>query len=143
MAIEQRYTGFEKAKNYSKQYELDTVDAIVTKQEDGYLGYISAGQFATTGSNIFTGGQILVGNLTIAGDIFANTFNVTTTSIEHFTASTRFGLDEGDTHTFTGSVFITGSESLKGDLIVSGNVYISGATELGGNIVPKTARGAT
>jgi hypothetical protein len=116
MAIEQRYTGFEKAKNYTKQYELDSVDSIVTKQEDGYLGYISAGQFATTGSNIFTGGQILVGNLTIDGDIFANTFNVTTTSIEHFTASTTFGLDTEDTHTFTGSVYITGSLNVIGGI---------------------------
>ena len=143
MSLEVRYSAFEKAKNYTKQYELEKVDSIVTRQEDDMLGYISAGQFATTGSNIFEGGQIIDGNLTIVGDIFANTFNVTTSSVNHFTASTNFGLDGGDTHTFTGSVFITGSESLKGDLIVSGNVYISGTTELGGNIVPKTARGAT
>ena len=130
MSIEQRYTYFEKAKNYTKQYELDSVDAIVTKQEDGYLGYISAGQFATTGSNIFTGGQILVGNLTIDGDIFANTFNVTTTSIEHFTASTRFGLDEGDTHTFTGSVYITGSLNVIGANTTLGNTTITGSTKV-------------
>ena len=116
MSIEQRYTSFEKAKNYTKQYELDAVDAIVTKQEDGYLGYISAGQFATTGSNIFTGGQILVGNLTIDGDIFANTFNVTTVSVSHFSASTTFGLDTDDTHTFTGSVYITGSLNVIGGI---------------------------
>jgi hypothetical protein len=116
MSIEQRYTAFEKAKNYSKQYELDSVDSIVTKQEDGYLGYISAAQFATTGSNIFTGGQILIGNLTIDGDIYANTFNVTTVSVSHFSASTTFGLDTDDTHTFTGSVYITGSLSVIGGI---------------------------
>jgi hypothetical protein len=116
MAIEQKYTAFEKAKNYTKQYELDSIDSIVTKQEDDMLGYVSAGQFATTGSNIFTGGQILIGNLTIDGDIYANTFNVTTTSIEHFTASTRFGLDTDDTHTFTGSVYITGSVYVIGEI---------------------------
>jgi hypothetical protein len=80
------------------------------------LGYISAGQFATTGSNIFVGGQIIMGNITIAGDIFANTFNVTTTSISHFSASTNFGLDEGDTHIFTGSVYITGSLNVIGGI---------------------------
>jgi hypothetical protein len=109
MAIEQRYTAFEKAKNYTKQYELDGIDSIVTRQEDGMLGYVSAGQFATTGSNIFEGGQIIDGNLTIIGDIYANEFLVTTSSIEHFTASTNFGLDDGDIHSFTGSVRISGS----------------------------------
>ena len=124
------YTSFAKAKSYTKQYELDAVDSIVTKQEDGYLGYISAGQFATTGSNIFTGGQILLGNLTIAGDIYANTFNVTTTSIEHFTASTRFGLDTDDTHTFTGSVYITGSLNVIGANTTLGNTTITGSTKV-------------
>jgi hypothetical protein len=189
MSLEVRYSAFEKAKNYTKQYELEKIDSIVTRQEDDMLGYISAGQFATTGSNIFEGGQIIDGNLTIVGDIFANTFNVTTTSITHFSASTNFGLDEGDTHTFTGSVYITGSLNViggitgvinatngvvsssaqitafgfisssqtidtgsfaitgsnlfRGDQTISGSLFISGTTELGGNIVPKTARGAT
>lgn len=133
MSVEQRYTAFEKAKNYTKEYELDKVDSIVTKQEDGYLGYISAGQFATTGSNIFEGGQIIDGNLTIAGDIFANTFNVTTTSIEHFTASTNFGIDNGDTHTFTGSVKITGSLNLIGNSTITGSFLVSGSTTQIGN----------
>ena len=66
MSIEQRYTSFEKAKNYTKEYELEAVDSIVTKQEDGMLGYISAGQFATTGSNIFTGNQIISGNIDLS-----------------------------------------------------------------------------
>ena len=133
MTIEQRYTGFEKAKNYSKQYELDSVDAIVTKQEDGMLGYISAGQFATTGSNIFTSGQIILGNLTINGDIFANEFLVTTSSIEHFTASTNFGLDDGDIHTFTGSVRITGSLNTIGSSTITGSFLVSGSTTQIGN----------
>ena len=130
MSIEQRYTSFEKAKNYTKQYELDGIDSIVTRQEDDMLGYVSAGQFATTGSNIFTGGQILLGNLTIDGDIYANTFNVTTTSIEHFTASTRFGLDTDDTHTFTGSVYITGSLNVIGANTTLGNTTITGSTKV-------------
>jgi len=89
MAIEQRYTAFEKAKNYTKQYELDTVDSIVTRQEDDMLGYISAGQFATTGSNIFTGNQIISGNLNVTGTI---------------TGSALFY-----NYTSTGSIFMTGS----------------------------------
>lgn len=124
--MEPRYAAFEKAKNYTKQYELDKIDSIVTRQEDEMLGYISAGQFATTGSNIFTGGQIILGNLTIDGDIYANQFNVTTSSVEHFTASTSFGLDQGDTHSFTGSVRITGSLNVIGNTTITGSIYVSG-----------------
>lgn len=116
MQVEPRYAAFQRAKNYTKLYTLEANDEFVVKQEDGYLGYASAGQLATTGSNIFTGGQIIMGNITIAGDIFANEFLVTTSSTEHFTASTNFGLDGGDTHTFTGSVRITGSLNVIGGI---------------------------
>ena len=136
---ENHYTSFAKAKSYTKQYELDSIDSIVTRQEDGMLGYISAGQFATTGSNIFTSGQLILGNLTIDGDIFANEFLVTTSSTEHFTASTSFGLDQGDTHTFTGSVKITGSldvigaTTTLGNTIMTGSLLVSGSTTQIGN----------
>jgi hypothetical protein len=116
MPVEQRYAAFERAKEYTKLYTLEANDEFIVKQEDGYLGYASAGQLATTGSNIFTGGQIIMGNITIAGDIFANEFLVTTSSTEHFTASTNFGLDGGDAHTFTGSVRITGSLNVIGGI---------------------------
>ena len=90
--------------------------SVTTRNENGQLTYIPTEQFALTSSNIFNGNQTINGNLTIDGNIYANTFNVTTTSIEHFTASTRFGLDEGDTHTFTGSVYITGSLNVIGGI---------------------------
>jgi hypothetical protein len=137
--MEQRYEAFEKAKNYTKLYTLEANDEFIVKQEDGYLGYASAGQLATTGSNIFIGGQIVMGNLTIAGDIFANEFLVTTSSTEHFTASTNFGLDSGDTHTFTGSVKITGSldvigaTTTLGNMIMTGSLLVSGSTTQIGN----------
>jgi hypothetical protein len=131
--MEPRYTAFEKAKNYTKQYELDSVDSIVTRQEDDMLGYISAGQFATTGSNIFDGGQIILGNLNIDGDINANQFLVTTSSVNHYTASTNFGLDDGDTHTFTGSVRITGSLNTIGTTTMTGSLLVSGSTTQIGN----------
>jgi hypothetical protein len=37
----------------------------------------------------------------------------------------------------------TGSNTFNGDETISGSLFISGTTELGGNIVPKTSRGAT
>jgi hypothetical protein len=129
---EPRYHKQETAKEYTRQDNLDKIDSIMTRQSDGMLGYISAGEFATTGSNIFDGGQIIDGNLTIIGDIYANEFLVTTSSTEHFTASTNFGLDSGDIHSFTGSVKITGSLDVigstnsLGNTIISGGIYVSG-----------------
>jgi hypothetical protein len=115
-------------------YSLDAADHILSRQENGEMGYIKSVQFATTGSNIFTGGQIIVGNLTIDGNIYANQFNVTTTSIEHFTASTNFGIDSGDTHTFTGSVRITGSLNTLGNSTITGSFLVSGSTtQIGDN----------
>ena len=111
---ENHYTSFAKAKSYTKQYELDTIDSIVTRQEDGMLGYISAGQFATTGSNIFTGGQIVLGNITITGDITAQNFVTSSTLL--FTGSTNHGSLIGDIHTYTGSVRITGSLNVIGGI---------------------------
>ena len=43
----------------------------------------------------------------------------------------------------TGSFATTGSNTFNGNQTISASLFISGATELGGNIVPKTARGAT
>ena len=114
MAIEQRYTAFETAKNYTKQYELDGIDSILTRQEDGMMGYVSAGQFATTGSNIFEGGQIIDGNITVTGDIYASNFVTSSTLL--FTGSTNHGSHIEDVHTYTGSVYITGSLNVIGGI---------------------------
>jgi hypothetical protein len=142
MSIEQRYSAFEKAKNYTKQYQLDKIDSIVTRQEDGMLGYISAGQFATTGSNIFTEGQIILGNLTIDGDVYVN--NVVSSSILYKSGSTKFGNSFDDTHQFTGSVYITGSttqignNTLLGDTQLYGTIDVSGSTNFHNHTITMT-----
>lgn len=112
----------------------------MAKQPDGEFGYFNINQFALTSSNSFTGNQTINGNLTINGDIFANEFLVTTSSVNHFTASTNFGLDDGDRHTFTGSVLITGSLSVIGPSVTLGNTSITGSllvtgstTQIGNN----------
>lgn len=129
---ESQYNNFQKAKTLSN-YGLDDTDHILTKQEDGKMGYLSAGIFATTGSNTFTDTQTINGNIIVNGNINANQFNVTTSSIEHFTASTNFGLDSGDTHTFTGSVRITGSLNTIGTTTMTGSLLVSGSTTQIGN----------
>jgi len=63
------------------------------------------GSYATTGSNTFTGAQVVQGTLT-AQTLVVQTI---TSSIDFVTGSTRFGSLLTDTHLFTGSVAITGS----------------------------------
>ena len=95
-------------------YSLDAADHILSRQENGEMGYIKAGQFATTGSNIFEGGQIIDGNITVTGDIYAANFVTSSTLL--FTGSTNHGSHIEDTHTYTGSVSITGSLNVIGGI---------------------------
>jgi cytoskeletal protein CcmA (bactofilin family) len=106
---------------------------VMAKQPDGEFGYFNTNQFALTGSNVFVGNQTINGNLTINGNINANQFLVTTASITHYTASTEFGLDSGDTHRFTGSVRITGSLNTIGSSTMTGSFLVSGSTTQIGN----------
>jgi cytoskeletal protein CcmA (bactofilin family) len=98
---------------------------------------------SSTGGNRPTNSQLQLGELAInttdgklyfakSGSLGASIEEVLTTNSQN-TGSLNL----------SGSLNVTGTEKLIGDLIVSGNVYISGTTELGGNIFPKEARGAT
>jgi hypothetical protein len=69
--------------------------------------------------------SITATSIQVEGNIIAESFTVVSSSIIYATGSTTFGDSEDDNHTFTGSVFI------------------SGTTEFGGDLVPKSARGAT
>ena len=125
------YSAFEKAKSYTTVYTLEPSDELIVKQEDGYLGYINAGHFATTGSNIFTGGQIVEGNVTVTGDIYASNFVTSSTLL--FTGSTNHGTHIEDVHTYTGSVRITGSLNTIGSSTITGSFLVSGSTTQIGN----------
>jgi hypothetical protein len=85
---------------------------VMAKQPNGEFGYFNTNQFALTSSNSFTGNQTINGNLTVNGNIFANNFITSSTLL--FTGSTNHGSTNADTHTFTGSVKITGSLSVIG-----------------------------
>jgi hypothetical protein len=112
-------------------YSLDAADHILSRQENGEMGYIKAGQFATTGSNIFEGGQIIDGNITVTGDIYAANFVTSSTLL--FTGSTNHGSHIEDIHTYTGSVRITGSLNTIGSNTLSGNTILSGSIEVSGS----------
>jgi len=72
---------------------------------------IRNGTYATTGSNTFAGIQTVNSNLVVTGSITAATLVVQTitSSVDFVTGSTRFGSLLANTHTFTGSMNLTGS----------------------------------
>jgi hypothetical protein len=69
---EKQYHRQETAKEYTRVYTLESTDEIAMKQEDGLLGWISAGILATTGSNNLVGTQTITGSLQITGSFYYN-----------------------------------------------------------------------
>jgi len=104
------------AQNGSILYD-DTTNSFKARQNSSWetiavLGDITSGNFATTGSNTFNGDQIINGNITVHGTASADVLitNYQSSSIIYSSGSTKFGDTLDDTHEFTGSVFITGSD---------------------------------
>jgi hypothetical protein len=108
-------------------------------------GGINATISATQGLRVNTD-TIITGSLTVTGNLTAQQF-IVSSSVTHLTTSfssgsQKFGDSIDDTHQFTGSVFISGSQNITGSLIVS----IGGSTELNvqqtgvtiGNIITDT-----
>ena len=84
------------------------------------------------------------------GDIDFSGINAITSSYLSFThsyysASASFDtrIKNATNEQYLEGYATTGSNTFNGNETISGSLFISGATELGGNIVPKTARGAT
>jgi hypothetical protein len=127
--------------NLGQNNRLDSIEGVT-------------GSYATTGSNIFVGNQTvtgslnvsgsssltgslnvigsgtITGDLTVQGNLIAQQF-IVSSSVTYLTTSfssgsTKFGDTIDDTHQFTGSVNISGSQTLNGILGVS----IGGSTEL-------------
>jgi hypothetical protein len=77
--------------------------------------------YATTGSNSFRATQSITGSLTVTGQIIAQTINVqqVTSSIIYSSGSNVFGCDLNSRQTFTGSVNITGSQTIYGNVLIN------------------------
>jgi hypothetical protein len=75
---------------------------------------------------------------TVASTLTAQTLVVQTitSSVDFVTGSTRFGSILGNTHVFTGSVNITGSNTIVGDLTLNGNrnIFLSNTNPAAGAI---------
>jgi len=82
--------------------------------------------YATTGSNSFRATQSITGSLTVTGQIVAQSLNVqqVTSSIVFSSGSNTFGCDLNNRQTFTGSVLMTGSLNVFGNISSSGNLRI-------------------
>jgi len=77
---------------------------------------IDTGSFATTGSNVFNGSQTVNGDLIVTGSITAYQYVVSSSVINETivfsSGSTIFGNDANDTHTFEGSIIMSGSANI-------------------------------
>jgi hypothetical protein len=100
---------------FTSSYNVDSasISTRVTKIE---------GNYATTGSNIFTGAQTVCANITSTGTIIAQTLNVqqVTSSIVYSSGSNIFGCDISNVQQMTGSVRITGSLNVIGNACATG-----------------------
>jgi len=92
------------------------------------------GSYATTGSNQFNGSQTITGSLTATGTITAQTLVVQTitSSVDFITGSTRHGSTTGNTHEFTGSLLVSGSQTINGiatfaSSVTAASAYINGS----------------
>lgn len=83
------------------------------------------------------------GNLLVGGTITARTYVVSSSVVNiqtlYASGSSRFGDTLDDTHQFTGSLSVTGSTTLTGDLLVfTGSAYMSGSLNVEGTFVLPT-----
>jgi hypothetical protein len=86
---------------------------------------------SVTGSLVLSGSLTATGNITTLGTLVAQTLVVQdiTSSRDFVTGSTKFGTLSTNTHQFTGSVGMTGSLTVTGDILPSAdNVYALGAS---------------
>jgi len=87
---------------------LNTFTSSATTRLNSIEGV--SGSYATTGSNQFKNDQVITGSLTVTGFIDAQELRTTyiSSSILYRSGSTKFGDELSDTHSFTGSLYVTG-----------------------------------
>jgi len=85
--------------------------------------------YATTGSNSFRADQSITGSLVVSSTITAQTLVVqtVTSSIVYSSGSNVFGNQLANTQTFTGSVNITGSLAIAGNITSNGTAVVLGS----------------
>lgn len=82
-------------------------------------GDITGSSALFSGSLILSGSQTITNDLTVLGTVNARQFNISviSSSVLFESGSSRFGNTSDDTHTFTGSVSVTGSLYVNGSQV--------------------------
>jgi len=126
---------------------LNTFTSSATTRLNSIEGV--SGSYATTGSNQFKNDQVITGSLTVTGFIETQELRTTyiSSSILYRSGSTKFGDELSDTHTFTGSLLVSGTISVSGSGLISGSSQIlngsgvfSGSAQLPSGIVSGSAQ---
>jgi uncharacterized protein affecting Mg2+/Co2+ transport len=135
--------------NTSIKYTIDFQAEGYDVRPVGYQTFITNNNGSTeiipgTDGILFIVNNQEVGRIGVDG-IIANIPSGTISGSSQLTSSfdQRYTLSGSIPNIPTGSFATTGSNTFNGNETISGSLFISGTTELGGNIVPKTARGAT
>lgn len=98
------------------QRDLYVTQDIIGNGNIDLLGDITGSSVLLNGGLIVSGATTIANNLTVLGNVNAKQFNISviSSSILFESGSSNFGNSVDDTHTFTGSVEITGSLLLNG-----------------------------
>lgn len=110
-------------------------------------GQMLSASFAGVADGFTAGNKVINGNLIVTGTLTAQTYIVSSSVINQIeissSGSTNFGNSLDDTHQHTGSLSVTGSTHLKGNVVITGSttfvpqqnnaaLVVSGALTIGG-----------
>jgi hypothetical protein len=96
--------------------DLYVTNDIIGAGDIDITGDITGSSALLSGSLILSGSQTITDNLTVLGTVNARQFNISviSSSVLFQSGSTKFGDTSDDTHSFTGSVSISGSFLVNG-----------------------------
>ena len=100
------------------------------------LGSPVTGSVNLSGSLHVTGSQTIGGDLRVFGNVTAKQFIATTvsSSVIYESGSSEFGNSIDDTHTFTGSLYISNSINLAGDHTITGTLTLGEYTDVSASL---------
>ena len=99
--------------------DLYVTNDIIGAGDIDITGDITGSSALLSGSLILSGSQTITNNLTVLGTVNARQFNISviSSSVLFQSGSTKFGDTSDDTHSFTGSVSISGSFLVNGNQV--------------------------
>ena len=139
----------------SKNRSAAVITNIIRQDSSGNIVFTSG---STTLATISTTGQLsgstavksattasYADNFTVAGTLTAQTLVVQTitSSVDYVTGSTRFGSLSSNTHTFTGSMSVSGSGAFVGIVGVGGATEAGWSLKSNGNLKVENSNGTT